>query len=53
VQHIPIIRELRWREGLKDPPLVPRYMDSPEALQRLQGVRGGLSIAALCERRQT
>lgn len=52
-QHIPIIRELRWRGVLKDPPLVPRYMDSPEALERLKGVRGGLSVAALCERRQT
>lgn len=52
-QHIPIIRELRWRGVLTDPPLVPRYMGSPEALERLKNVRGGLSVAALCERRKT
>jgi uncharacterized protein (TIGR02421 family) len=50
-QHIAVIRELRWRGVLKDPPLVPRYMSSPEALERLERVRGGLSVVELCERR--
>jgi uncharacterized protein (TIGR02421 family) len=50
-QHIPIIRELRFRGVLDAPPLVPRYMSSPEALERLDGVRGGLSVAQLCERK--
>ncbi len=51
-QHIPVIRELRWRRVLQDPPLAPRYMDSPEAVGRLERVRGGLSVAELCERRE-
>jgi len=49
-QHIGVIRELQWRGVLKEPPLVPRYMSSPEALERLENVRGGISVAALCER---
>jgi uncharacterized protein (TIGR02421 family) len=52
-QHIPVIRELQWRGVLKTPPLVPRYMESPEALERLERVRGGLSVAELCERKET
>lgn len=52
-QHIPVIRELQWRGVLRDPPLVPRYMGSPEALKRLESVRGGLSVAELCKRRET
>ncbi len=50
-QHIPVIRELRWRGVLKAPPLLPRYMNSPEALDRLEHVRGGLSVTGLCTRR--
>jgi uncharacterized protein (TIGR02421 family) len=52
-QHIPVIRELQWRGVLKDPPLVPRYMDSSGALERLDRVRTGLSVVELCGRRQT
>jgi uncharacterized protein (TIGR02421 family) len=52
-QHIPVIRELQWRGVLKAPPLIPRYMDSPEALERLERVRGGLAVAELCERIET
>ena len=52
VQHIPIIRELRWRKVLHDPPLTPRYMESHEALERLSLVRDGLSIAELHKRRR-
>ena len=51
-QHIPVIRELQWRGVLKAPPLTPRYMDSPEALERLERVRGGLSVAELYERKE-
>ncbi len=47
VQHIPIIRELRWRKVLDDPPLTPRYMESHDALERLGRIRDGLSIAEL------
>jgi uncharacterized protein (TIGR02421 family) len=51
-QHIPVIRELQWRGVLKAPPLIPRYMDSPDALERLERVRGGLSVAELYERKE-
>lgn len=51
-QHIPVIRELQWRGVLKAPPLTPRYMESPEALERLEKVRGGLSVAELYERKE-
>jgi uncharacterized protein (TIGR02421 family) len=51
-QHIPVIRELQWRGVLKTPPLTPRYMNSPEALERLQRVRSGLTVAELCERKE-
>jgi hypothetical protein len=51
-QHIPIIRELQWRGVLKPSPLIPRYMNSPEALERLERVRGGVTVAELCERKE-
>ena len=51
-QHIPVIRELQWRGVLKTPPLLPRYMESPDAMERLERVRGGLSVAELCERKE-
>lgn len=51
-QHIPIIRELQWRGVLGDPPLIPRYMESPEALERLEKVRAGVSVAELAQRRR-
>jgi len=52
-QHIPVIRELQWRGVLKAPPLIPRYMESSEAITRLERVREGLSVAELCERKET
>ncbi len=50
--HIPIVRELRWRGVLREPPLTPRYMGDPEALKRLQNARGGLSVTDLIQRRK-
>jgi len=49
--HIPIVRELRWRGVLREPPLTPRYMGDPEALKRLQNARGGLTVTDLIQRR--
>ena len=40
VEHIPIIKELQYREVLKPAPIVPRYMQDGEALQRLERLRG-------------
>jgi hypothetical protein len=50
-QHIPIMRELRWRRVLTEPPLTPRYMSSPDALDRLAGLRKGASVQDLIEGR--
>ena len=44
INHIPIIRELRWRQVLRPDPLRPRYLDMPEVADRLNRVRGGLSV---------
>ncbi len=49
--HIPIIRELRWRGVLREPPLSPRYLDDPAALERLQRARSGMSVMELLKRR--
>jgi uncharacterized protein (TIGR02421 family) len=48
-QHIPIIRELRWRGVLVPPPLAPRYMNQPDPLLRLERLRRGASVADLLE----
>ena len=50
VNHIPIVRELRWRAVLREPPLTPRYMSDPEALERLQHLQGGVSVIDLLKR---
>ena len=42
VNHIPIVNELRWRGVLREPPLKPRYMSDPGALERLQRGRRSL-----------
>lgn len=40
VEHIPIIKELQYRNVLSAAPLRPRYMQQPESLARLQKLRG-------------
>ena len=46
-RHIPIIRELQWRRVLTDPPLTPRYMESPDTLARLEKLRKGIDVLDL------
>jgi uncharacterized protein (TIGR02421 family) len=46
-QHIPIVRELLWRNVLKQPPLVPRYMGRPDVAARLDQLRSGMSVMDL------
>ena len=43
-EHIPIIKELEWREVLRPAPLLPRYMTMPETAGRLKKIREGASI---------
>jgi uncharacterized protein (TIGR02421 family) len=38
-EHIPLIEELQQREILKKPPLWPRWLELPEAQDRLQEIR--------------
>jgi uncharacterized protein (TIGR02421 family) len=45
--HVPIIEELQWRKVLASPPLKPRYLDDPEAAERLATVRNGASVMDL------
>ena len=48
VNHIPMIKELRLRGVLREPPLRPRYMSDEGALERLAALRGsGASVLDL------
>ena len=49
IGHIPVIRELRLRGVLRDPPLRPRYLDLPEARNRLRLLRQGATVYDLME----
>jgi len=45
--HIPIIRELQWRNVLKPAPLQPRYMQASQTTSRLETLRQGCTILDL------
>jgi uncharacterized protein (TIGR02421 family) len=47
LKHLPVIEELRYRGVLIDPPLLPRVLQSPEAGDRLDRVRRGISLMEL------
>ena len=49
--HIPVIRELLLRGVLRKPALRPRYLDDPEAMERLQRVKAGMTVLDLLERK--
>ncbi|MGB7293684.1 MAG: flavohemoglobin expression-modulating QEGLA motif protein [Thermodesulfobacteriota bacterium] len=51
--HLPIIEELQYRKVLRPAPLRPRYLADPKASERLERLRGGLSLLDLIERRKT
>jgi len=48
--HVPIVRELLWRQVLKPPPLRPRYLDDPRFPQRLTHIRTGVTPYDLVEK---
>jgi uncharacterized protein (TIGR02421 family) len=50
VDHIPVIRELLLRGVLRQPPLRPRYLDNPAAVERLQNLQGTSNLLDLLER---
>jgi hypothetical protein len=47
--HVPLVRELRFRQVLRPPPLQPRYMEDPRTLEKLERLRQGLSVLQLIE----
>ena len=49
LEHLPVVRELRWREVLRQPPLAPRYVTRPEVSDRLRRVQEGVSVLDLIE----
>ena len=48
--HVPIVRELLWREVLRPPPLRPRYLDDPRFPERLQRLRDGATLFDLVKK---
>ncbi len=49
VHHIPIIRELQYRNVLREPPLTPRYLRDPAARERLGQICNGHSILDIAQ----
>jgi hypothetical protein len=47
--HIGMVKELQWRKVLREAPLRPRYLEDPEALERLEEVRKGSSVLDLID----
>jgi uncharacterized protein (TIGR02421 family) len=50
LEHIDIVEELRWRQVISPGPLKPRYLEKPEALERLAALREGVDLLALVDR---
>jgi hypothetical protein len=50
--HVPIIKELQWRQVLRPTPLYPRYMRTPDLSQRLAYLRQGVSVLNLLDRKK-
>jgi len=46
-KHIPIIRELRYRSILRDPPLMPRVLGDSAARDRLADVERGITLTEM------
>jgi uncharacterized protein (TIGR02421 family) len=46
-KHVPVIAELRHRGVLKEPPLRPRFLDDPDAAERLRRVRRGIELTQM------
>ena len=49
VHHIPIIRELQYRNVLREPPLSPRYLRDPESRKRLDRICSGHTIPDIAQ----
>jgi uncharacterized protein (TIGR02421 family) len=49
--HIPLIKELQWREVLRPLPLRPRFLDQQDSLLRLNELRNGYSLIDMARSR--
>jgi hypothetical protein len=49
LDHVPLIRELLWRETLRPTPLLPRYLGDGRAAEKLASLRQGRSLIELIE----
>ncbi|MEX0892564.1 MAG: tyrosine/phenylalanine carboxypeptidase domain-containing protein [Gemmatimonadota bacterium] len=47
LRHVPVLAELTERGILSAPPIRPRFLDFPDAAERLQAARGGPSLSSL------
>ena len=47
LEHVPIVLELTWRNVLIPPPMIPRFLNRPEAIARLDKLRQGVSVLDL------
>ena len=44
LKHVPLIKELKIREILKPPALLPRYLESSYGKERLEKARNGIQL---------
>ena len=47
LEHVPIVRELTWRNVLIPPPMIPRFLGRPESISRLEKLRRGVTVLDL------
>ncbi|MFN3650774.1 MAG: flavohemoglobin expression-modulating QEGLA motif protein [Armatimonadota bacterium] len=47
LKHVPVIEELRHRQIVRDPPLLPRCLQSSEGRKRLERLRNGAGVLGL------
>jgi uncharacterized protein (TIGR02421 family) len=50
IKHIPVVDELLMRRVLSLPHVLPRYLERPDARERLEALRGGMSVIDLVKR---
>lgn len=48
-KHVPLMEELFHRNILRPIPLLPRYLEDPEALNRLEKIKAGITVDQLIE----
>ena len=48
-EHLPLVKELQWRQIVNPPTLLPRYFHQPETRERLERLRNGVSVTDLIQ----